>query len=269
MTRFEPVSTGGQSPAATPQRQLILAAGSMLDQPAEVVIDAAAAAGFSGVGLRVSHDHVIENAIEIRDRAERSGVVIHDTEVHRISLVAPDPAPLIEQSVALGAQALLAVSDLRDHRATAEAVGRLTNQCRQHGLQLALEYMAWTTPSQPLVAVEIAQRTGCILVVDLLHHVRVGAGVAELQTIIESGTIGWVQISDAPLADPPADVLVHEARHLRMCPGRGELPLADLLAVVPDSTTISVEVQSDDLLSVSPAERARLLYECARSVLHA
>jgi sugar phosphate isomerase/epimerase len=247
--------------------RLILAAGSMLDQPAEVLIKAAAAAGFDGVGLRVSHEHAVSDPADTRRCAERAGLSIHDTEVHRISLNDSDPAELIEQSAALGAKAMLAVSDLSDHRATMEAVRDLTHRCEQHGVRLALEYMAWTTPSDPVVALEIASETGCVLVVDLLHHVRVGAGITELQAIVESGTLGWVQLCDAPLTAPSLDRLVHEARHGRMCPNHGELPLTDLLACLRDGVTISVEVQNDAQLDIAPIERAQFLHDGARSLL--
>ena len=76
--------------------------------------------------------------------------------------------------------------------------------------------------------------------------------------VVESGTLGWVQICDA-LLEPPAD-LIHEARHQRLAPGSGELPLAELLACLDADVTISVEVQNDALLGVPPIDRARLLH---------
>lgn len=239
----------------------------MLDQPADVLVDVAGAAGFDGVGLRISDHHAVTNPEEIRRRGEQIGISVHDTEVHRIALDHADPAALIEQSAALGARALLAVSDLPDHGATVDAVHDLTLRCERQGVRLALEYMAWTTPNDPVGAIEIAGLTGCVLVVDLLHHVRVGAGPAELRAIVESGALGWVQLCDAPLARPTTDQLVTEARHGRMCPGDGELPLGELLACLPDGVTISVEVQSDALIGVAPGERAKLLHDRARALL--
>jgi sugar phosphate isomerase/epimerase len=104
------------------------------------------------------------------------------------------------------------------------------------------------------------------VIVDLLHHVRIGAGAAELHDLVASGRLGWVQLCDAPLA--PLSDLVHEARNERRPPGEGELPLRELLQVVPDGTTCSVEVQSDVLAGrTTPAERAVLLATTARRVL--
>jgi sugar phosphate isomerase/epimerase len=242
----------------------------MLDQPDAVLIDAAADAGFDGVGLRLSlgrSDVEIETS---RSHAARRGLMIHDAEVYRIAEDAPDPGLLIEQTVAVGATALLVVSDLTDRTATVRALTALTERCRQHGVGVGLEYMAWTNPSAPLDAIDIADEAGCELLVDVLHHVRVGAGIEELDAIVESGRLGWVQLCDAPLANPAGsalDSLIHEARHGRVPPGHGELPLGELLARLPSDVAISVEVQSDTLLAIQPLARARLLHDASRSVL--
>ena len=244
---------------------LILAAGSMLDVSAMALVDTAARAGFDGVGLRLSGGHGSDEPSALRARAADRGITIHDTEVYRIGVGAPDPDELIDHSAAVGAAALLVVSDLPDRSATIDALDELVDRCGRSGLQVGLEYMAWTTPSAPLDAVAIARQVGCVLVVDLLHHVRVGARPAELTAVVDAGALGWVQLCDAP-AIAPADLL-HEARHDRLPPGHGELPLRELLASVPTGTPISVEVQSDSLGRMSPVDRARLLHGTARSIL--
>lgn len=253
----------------------ILAAGSMLDQPAETVIDAAAAAGFDGVGLRLSGEHHTERPSELRRRATGGGITVFDAEVYRVSSAAENPEPLLDAAVAAGAEAVLAVSDVDDRTATVVALRSLAAECAERGLRLGLEYMAWTMPSDPTDAISIADDVGCELIVDLLHHVRVGAGVDELDAIVRSGHLGWVQLCDAPLARPghefqgsaSHDALVHEARHGRLVPGRGELPLTALLERLPTDVLVSVEVQSDALAVLGAFERARLLHDASRSVL--
>ncbi|WP_395155228.1 sugar phosphate isomerase/epimerase family protein [Ilumatobacter sp.] len=249
------------------QRALHLAAGSMLDQPADVLLRVAAAAGFDGVGLRLSGEHAVNDPAATSRTAERLGLKIHDVEVYRITNDPADPDPLIAQAAAIGASALLVVSDLDDRAATVDALDDLSQRCRRNGLRLALEYMAWTDPSDPLEAIDIARQTGCELLVDLLHHVRVGAGIAELDAIVASGVLGWVQLCDAPLTQPSKELLANEARHGRLLPGQGGLPLANLLSRLPDNVAVSAEVQSDDLLAVEPAMRARMLHDTARALL--
>lgn len=248
-------------------RPLVLAAGSLLDCGASTLVGAAAAAGFDGVGLRISGEHAVADATALRVWAEGLGVSIHDTEVYRIGTDSSDPASMVECSAALGATALLVVSDLHDRDATIGRVAELSELCAHRGLVLGLEYMAWTEPSAPVAAIDIAQATGCRLVVDVLHHVRVGAGAAELDAIVEAGVLGWIQVCDAPLTGPADGDLVFEARHGRLPPGRGDLPVRELLARVPDDVVVSVEVQSDALAATAVVERARLLHDAARELL--
>lgn len=240
---------------------LILAAGSMLDQPTEIVIEAAAAAGFDGVGLRLSGEHAVP-------QSTGPGVPVHDVEVYRIDGSATNPEPLLDAAAAAGARAVLAVSDRNDRSATIDSLAALREQCHVRGLRLGLEYMAWTDPSDPLDAIDVALATHCEIVVDLLHHVRVGAGVDELDAIVASGRLGWVQLCDAPAATPVGrDAMIHEARHGRLLPGTGELDLAPLLACLPADVTVSVEVQSDPLLAVPAHQRAQQLHDAARRAL--
>ena len=246
---------------------LVLAAGSLLDCDAPTVVDAAAATGFDGVGLRLSGPHAVADAAALRRRVDGLGVSIHDTEVVRVGTDTTDPVIMIECSAALGATAVLMVSDLHEQDDTIRRVTELTEICARNRLVLGLEYMSWTDPSKTLAAVDVARATGCRLVVDLLHHVRVGAGVGELDAIVAAGVLGWVQVCDAPLSPPPDGNLVHEARHGRLPPGRGELPLRELLERVPDGVVISVEVQSDALALTDHIERARLLHDSARELL--
>lgn len=243
----------------------------MLDVDAMALVDAAAAAGFDGVGLRLSGPHAVADLAALRQHAADRRMSIADVEVHRIAVGthADDADALIAGAAELGATAVLVVSDLADVAATVAQVAAMRERCRAGGLRVGLEYMAWTNPCEPIAALEIALDTGCELVVDLLHHVRVGAGVDELDAIVAAGVLGWVQLCDAAAVDGSMDhaALLHEARHDRLPPGEGSLPLRDLLRHVPSDTAISVEVQSDALLDVPPTERARLLHDAARRVL--
>ncbi|CAN5516405.1 hypothetical protein BH23ACT3_BH23ACT3_10440 [soil metagenome] len=254
--------------------RLALAAGSVLDVPALEVVRIAAGAGFGSVGLRASGPHALEarDRRQVRRFADGLGVAIHDLEVHRIGVGADgaetEPGPLLRSAADLGASFVLAVSDLADAETTRDALAAVVARAHEMGQRIGLEYMAWTTPSTPVAAIEMAAATGAWLVVDLLHHHRVGAGVDELDAIVTSGRLGWVQLSDGP-REAPTD-LVYEARHARLPPGEGELPLAALLERIPDHVTVSVEVQSDEMVRRRPpADRARDLAAAARSTLEA
>jgi sugar phosphate isomerase/epimerase len=257
--------------------ELLLAAGSMLDIGPAECLRAAAAAGFDGVGLRISAEHSLDPAgvRRVRRALSDEGLVLWDVEVHRIG---PGPGgldvpeALLERAAALGARNLLVVSDHPDIGATLDALVAISDAGREFGVDIALEYMAWTTPSDPVTAGEIAAAARCRVVVDVLHHVRVGASAGDVTVLAESGVLAWVQVCDAPVAAPVGGVaaLVDEARHRRSPPGSGHLPLHGLLAGVPRSYRWSVEVQSDELRTgiPDPVERAVLLAGSARQLAH-
>lgn len=225
---------------------LVLAAGSALELGPRALLDAAAAAGFDGIGLRLSHGRSPGGAAlaDVAHAARDLGLVVHDVEVHRVG-DGIDPGELIDACAAVGAMRLLAVCDLPSRAAAVDGFGALAARARSSGIEVGIEYMAWTTPAGPLDAVSIAREAGCVVVADVLHHVRVGAGVDAMGELVAWGVLGWVQLCDGPEGAPQD--LLHEARHARLPPGSGSIPLDDLLAVVPDGVVRSVEVQSDAL----------------------
>ncbi len=258
---------------------LTLAAGSMLDAPTIELIDAAAAAGFDGLGLRLSGEHRIAPGATgaVRTHLDRHSMNVHDAEVYRIADGAVAPDALIAAAARIGAAQLLVVSDIVGHRRqtgadpvgdTAEQLHAVAQRCRDVGIRPALEYMAWTTPSDVGTAIALAQQTGCVLVVDVLHHTRIGAGMAEFEAIIDAGVFGWLQLCDGP-ARTPEDVagMIDEARHGRLPPGEGALALHDFVSRLPDGAVVSVEVQSDELARLEPNARAARLAAAARRVL--
>lgn len=254
---------------------LSMAAGSFLDLSAEQLIELCSSSiHLQGIGLRVTGEQAVERSRwqEVRSVVEAKGIAITDVEVYRIGSPLgrqfESVDALIEMAAAIGARNILVVGDVEDRDFIKGELQRIVDVARDHGVGVGLEYMAWTMPHSIDTARYLAQATGCRLVVDVLHHTRIGASVEDLAGIVSDGVLGWVQICDA--ADvPPLNrtSLIQEARHGRLLPGHGALPLADLLAVIPGDTTFSIEVQSDELLKLDPLARMQALTTSAYEVL--
>jgi sugar phosphate isomerase/epimerase len=78
------------------------------------------------------------------------------------------------------------------------------------------------------------------LLVDTLHLARAGLSAQDLAAL-PSGTIGYAQLCDAPLAFTQESYM-NEARFERMVPGEGELPLAAIVAALPSDIVIGLEI---------------------------
>jgi len=201
-----------------------------------------------------------------------------DVEVVRLS---PDWDEALEQRLvewahALGARHLLVVSDDSDRARTLDGLARVARRCDEAGLTAVLEFMRFTHPRTLDAAVALAREIGPPqgpplggVLVDALHLDRSGGQPEDLDAF-EPSLFPYVQICDAP-ARPTADdvdALIAEARHGRLEPGAGALPLAALLQRFPPATPISVEVQSDALeRTTSPEARARLLMNATLAVI--
>ena len=235
--------------------------------------DAAAAAGYDAAGLRLDpRTTTPADAAALRRRADDLGLAVLDLEVVRLGPDRPfdDHLRLLELAGILGARFLLTVSVHPTGAGTAADLARLAAAARGAGPRVAVEFMRFTGIRTLADALELVRALGDdapAVLVDALHLQRGGGSPADLAAL-PAGTVGYLQLCDAPAA-APAD-LAEEARHHRLPPGTGDLPLAGLLAHGPAGVPLSVEVQSDRLAAeLAPVERARRLLADTRRVLAA
>ncbi|GEL21593.1 xylose isomerase [Pseudonocardia sulfidoxydans NBRC 16205] len=260
---------------------LSLAAGTVLDAGPETTLDAAAAAGYDAAGLRLDPDTDPAAAVALRRRADDHGLTLLDLEVVRLG---PDRSidealRLLDLAVVLGARFLLTVSSHPDPADTRAELATLVKAATGGPTRIGLEFMRFTRIPTLAAAVATlddigAEPSAAAVLVDALHLHRSGETPADVAAVaaVAPERIGYWQICDGPAA-APADVdgvdgLVHEARHHRLPPGEGDLPLHDLVAALPDGLPVSVEVQSDHLAAaLDPTTRARRLLEATRATL--
>ena len=256
---------------------LIVAAGSALDADPYELAEAAAAAGFDGFGLRLSDHHQLSDPVDFRRYAAGLGLTLHDAEVIRVGS-ALDPGPLLEQAAAAGAAAVLVVSDTGVRRTTIDGVADIVAIAEPLGLVVGLEVHGVDRSDD-------AGRSRGGRRADRLRgrgrRVAPRACGGRPTRARDGPRIGGFRVAaalpDAVRTAPPEGELVSEARHHRLLPGHGSLPLADLLAAFGPTAgrsalehVVSVEVQSDELMAeVAVGDRFRLLHDAARSVLAA
>ncbi|HEX7856128.1 MAG TPA: sugar phosphate isomerase/epimerase [Sphingobium sp.] len=105
------------------------------------------------------------------------------------------------------------------------------------------------------------------MVVDSMHLFRCGATAADVATLAPEA-IGHIQICDVPWKVAPEGHGM-EAGSERLCPGEGELPLAELIAVLPEGRVIGLEVpmKKRTLAGESAESRLRPCVEATRALL--
>jgi sugar phosphate isomerase/epimerase len=170
----------------------------------------------------------------------------------------------------LGVPRINVVSLDPDLSRTFDQFGALTELGAQRNIETDVEPVPGLTIGDlatAVAALEYVGRPDFRLLVDTMHLVRSGSSAADLSAV-DSERIGYAQLNDTTLA-PRADNYMEEAMYERMVPGEGELPLRDILSVLPPDVVIELEVprRSLALAGVSPLDRLRPCVDAARRLL--
>jgi sugar phosphate isomerase/epimerase len=235
-------------------------------------IDAAVQAGFDAVGLRlfpvtaadidIMSDMATQHAVE--ERIVEAGLKVLDIEVVRATPQTDVDSiiPALKFASRLGARwlAVTAASlesyDPADEPLVVRCLADICRVAEHNNMRVALEFMAFRGIQSLDDAMRIVEAVGhpaLGVTIDALHFFRSGGTTAALADI-DPQLLSCVQLSDAPRA-VPAD-LVNEARQNRLYPGEGQLPLFDLMSVLPRELAVAVEVPTRDRERLSVLERA-------------
>jgi sugar phosphate isomerase/epimerase len=247
----------------------------VLEVPPLELISLAARIGYASVGLRLhpafpgAPFYTISAGSstmgEMKERMQGEGVSVYDIE---FVIIDPDFAAqrlraMLESAAELGAKRLSVCGDDPDRKRLEANFAELCDLAGGFGMGVDLECMAWRQVSsfpEAIRVVEAAGRPNGGALVDALHLSRTGGSPGDLQ-VVSPHRIRSVQLCDAPAPRPGStEAIIEEARSKRLPPGEGDLPLRELLAVVPNDVCLSVEVPMDLL---PPAE------VCAREVFEA
>jgi sugar phosphate isomerase/epimerase len=254
----------------------------VLDVAPRELIPLAAEVGYRAIGIRLCAPTPgglayplrpgSSDIREIRQLMDDLDVKVSDIEVVRI---APDTdvsaySAAFEAGAELGATRVCVNIDDPDRARSIDCFGALCDLAAPYGLALDVEFMIWRPVATLEDAVEVvrsAARSNGYVMIDALHLFRSGGSAAAVAAI-DQKFIGSVQLCDAPLATPEASGIVDEARSDRLLPGKGELPLLELLDALADDIPTAVEVPLTRRHPyLSPLERAKLVYAATRDLL--
>jgi sugar phosphate isomerase/epimerase len=138
----------------------------------------------------------------------------------------------------------------------AASFAALCDRAAEHDLLVHLEWLAWSRIPDLATALEIvalADRPNGGLNIDTWHCARTGTSAADLLAVPGHRVLA-VQVDDGPAE--AEENLIEATLHARLVPGEGAFDLP-----------IGVEVFSDDLHALGPAEAAQRAAQATRKLL--
>ncbi len=244
--------------------------------------------GFDAIGIRVATagpgeepwpitvgSPMLEETLR---RLQDTGVQVLDVEVIRLGpeIKRQDYEAVLEVGGRLGARFINIMGDDEDLDRISDNFAQLTADALPYGLRPLIEPMAYRPVRSLELAVRIAERSsGGGVLFDSIHFQRYGGDLTYLRSV-DPALLPILQLCDAPLVQPTGlprprwlprgqgtdipDAQL-ESRAMRLLPGDGELPLAEMLAAMPAGIPISVEAPVLSLWETLPpvdiARRAR------------
>jgi sugar phosphate isomerase/epimerase len=242
------------------------------------LVTVAARAGYRHVGLRLlspapgtlSYPLIENEALrrETKVRADDTGVEIFDIEVIRLEegMDFGRVEAILNVGRLFSAKELLVVAHDKERSRLIGNFARVCELARKYDHGVALEFMPWIATPDLQSALEVVTAAKCDnggILIDFLHFIRSG-GTVDMLRDIPRNAIRYVQISDdAAEAPPTIDEIIRIARSERTLPGKGGLPLREMLDILPQDLPVGIEMPITSLV-------ARVGYEeCLRQGLEA
>jgi len=257
----------------------------VLDTTPPELVTVAAAAGFRSIGIRLTatpsvgvppYDVLHEGPLlrETLLRLADTGISVLDTEFlrfepeHAIGI----PEGFLEVSARLGAKHVLVMSAEPEEARTIERFCELCDRAASYGLSVGLEFAIYTgvrTLAHAARIIAVAKRPNASVLIDALHFSRSGGWPVHIAQV-DPSLFRYAQICDAgPDMPGPGDTpaLIREARTGRLLPGEGVLPLAELVAALPDTVPLAIEAPCRATADLPAVERAKRAYRALSTLV--
>lgn len=244
------------------------------------VVHAAAAAGFSSVGLRAVQIGASDSSFLGGDRDEL-------LELKRVSLgegisilrtsgfwldgrySSERFYPHLDASRQLGARYITVLGTDDDTSRMTDDFADLCQRAAGFGLLATVEFAPFSTIRNVEDAYALLQRSAQVtatITLDALHLFRSG-GTPSNVLALPASCISVAQLCDARSRSSAAGDLLNEARSDRLDAGEGDLPLREFMQCVPSNVPLEIEVPCRAQRDLLPTERARRAAKAARDFL--
>jgi sugar phosphate isomerase/epimerase len=266
------------------ERIFSLASLTVLELSPPDMVEVAARAGYSHVGLRLvpataeEHHFPLVADAELRRqtmaRLRDTGVRVLDVEILRLKpeTRVADFEAILAVGAEFGASELLVAGNDADEARMTDHFAALCDLAAGYGLHPHLEFMPWTDAPNLERALRVVKQAGrdkgCVLV-DAFHFDRSASSLEDLARV-DPARLRYAQLCD--VAGPrPADMqeILRQARNERRFPGDGDCDLAGLLRCLPADLPLSLEIPTVQLLQqgVSALQRAQTALDKTRALL--
>ncbi len=281
--RLRMLASAPTEPRAEQRHDYSLAHLTALSLSPPELVDAAAAAGYRYVGLRMTkvtqeephypltYDPALMRATKTHLAA--TGIEVLDIELARITSGdnPRDYLRFLEAGAELGARHVITQLPDADFARKTDRFAELCELARPFGLTLDLEFPSWTeTPNlaEATRVLRAADQPNGGMLIDLLHFARSESSLADLRKLPPEW-FHFVHVCDAPGTVPTTtEGLIHTARFERLFPGEGGIDIHGILAALPTGIPYALEIPRATLVAqVGAKEHARLAITAARQYL--
>jgi sugar phosphate isomerase/epimerase len=252
-------------------RPLSLAHLTLLELAPPELIRIAAIAGFSSVGLRLisvtdttpgyplmDDPHMMRDTLKVM---EETGVTVNDIEFVRLTpdFDAKAFTGFLEAGAKLRAKYIITAPYDPDLERLTDNLEAFAIHASAFGLKPVLEFFPWTNVPNFQSALRIVENTGnksVGVLLDTLHFDRSQSSLSDLAAA-DPARLPFIHLCDAPAqVSYSIEELVHTARAARLIPGEGSIPLAEILALLPDDIPIVLEVPMEGRLGSTKVARS-------------
>ncbi|MEJ0040255.1 MAG: sugar phosphate isomerase/epimerase, partial [Gammaproteobacteria bacterium] len=262
---------------------ITLAAPSLPEATPLELVDAAAAAGFSGLGLRLCASKLVEQPFhpivgnaalitQIRRRLSETGLMLLDIYTFYLTSDFDFDACRVAMAVGaeLGAQYAVVVGHGTAGPHVQATFERICDIAGEFGMTAIVEFAPHLWPptlARTLQLLRDADRPNAAIMPDPSHFLRSGATIADLRTI-DRKYLRYSQLCDVEFVGeeflPNLGRIAPKTR--RRLPGEGTAPLSQWLDALPAGLPISVECTPPPQ-GMSQTDWAKAIYTSTRKTL--